>query len=160
MNWNMNPAPIGHRRSHGYTLLELMIVVMVIGIMAAIALPAYTRYITKSRRAAAEACLSMYAEYMERFYTTNLRYDQDTTGKALDSTALAALNLSCAATTATGPYYTYSFSAASTQNTYSLQAVPSGRQATNDAQCGTLTIDQTGKRQISGTADLNTCWQH
>ena len=51
-------------RSRGFTLIELMIVVAIIAILAAIAYPTYTNYITKTRRNAATACLSEYANYM------------------------------------------------------------------------------------------------
>jgi len=157
------PPPASSRRGAGYTLIELMVVVLVISIITLVAIPAYTRYVTKSRRAAAEACLSSYAEYLERFYTTNLRYDQDNaaTPNAMNTAALTALNLSCAASQATGQYYSYGFASGQpTQSTYTLQAAPAGTQSTNDQKCGTLSLDQTGKRGISGTADLNTCWAH
>jgi type IV pilus assembly protein PilE len=146
-------------RSPGYSLIELMFVILVIGIVAAIAIPAYTRYITKSRRVSAEACLATYATYLERFYTTNLSYAADSGGNALDNTALAALAMPCAkAQTGTGQYYSYSFAATSTQSTYQLQAMPIGSQASADARCGALGIDQAGTRSVSGNSPVSACW--
>ena len=137
----------------GFTLIELMIVLVVVGILAAVAYPSYVSYITRSRRAAAEACLSNYATYMERYYTTNMRYDQTTNGVA---NTLPALD--CASSQNTGSNYTYGFAAGPTQSTYTIQAAPSGIQQSRDSACGTLTIDQTGQRGISGTSTVTQCW--
>jgi type IV pilus assembly protein PilE len=150
-------------RSRGFTLIELMIVVAIIAILAAIAYPTYTNYITKTRRAAATACLSEYANYMERFYTTNLRYDQDASGTPNDITKVI---LDCAAQSQTGQYYSYASAAAPalSQSTFRIIAKPLGIQSTRDTQCGVLGIDQTGQRYYGGgssdAAGLSVCWQH
>ena len=137
----------------GFNLIELMVVLLVVAILTAVAYPAYISYMTRSRRAAAEACLSNYATYMERFYTTNLRYDQDTLG---NSVTLPTLD--CATSQNTGAYYNYSFEDAPTQSTYTVKAVPTGVQQTRDTKCGTLTLDQTGQRGDSGTGAVSQCW--
>ena len=141
-------------RGAGFTLIELMIVVAVIAILAAIAYPSYVSYITKTNRKAAEGCLSQYANYMERYYTTNLRYDQDTAGNKLTT----LLGLDCAASQQTGNNYSYSFNPAPAQSTFTVQAKPIGVQATRDTQCGTLTLDNKGTRTESGTGTVATCW--
>jgi len=140
-------------------LIELMIVLVIIGILAAIAYPSYISTITRSRRAAAEACLSNYADYMERFYTTNLRYDQDSTGKLL---TLSSLDLDCASSQNTGQNYQYSFAASEpTQSTYKLEATPINTPFARDTECATLTLDQTGARDINGgTGTASECWAH
>lgn len=137
------------RPSSGFTLIELMVVVAIVSILAAIALPAYMKYVVKTKRVAAEACLSEYANYMERYYTTNLRYDQDTSG-----TAATLPVLDC--NTKTASDYHYGFAASQpTQTTFTVQAVPQGNQAAKDTQCGTLSINQSGSR---GSNDTTSCW--
>ena len=146
-------------RGAGFSLIELMIVVAIIAILAGIALPSYTRHVVKTKRVAAQACLSEYASYMERYYTTNLRYDHDTSATPVAnpvSTAPATLVLDCASAQRTGADYSYALPAASlSASSYSLTATPVGAQATRDAQCGMLSLDQTGAR---GPATAG-CWQ-
>lgn len=139
----------------GFTLIELMIVVAIIAVLSAIAYPSYITYITKSRRVAAEGCLSQYANYMERYYTTNLRYDQDTTG-----TAITFPVLDCGSTQQTGAYYQYSWPTAPTAATYTMAAVPIVPQSTRDKTCATLTLNQAGTRTANGAAVVagSGCW--
>lgn len=147
------------QRSRGFTLIELVIVVLIIAILAAIAVPSYTNYITKTRRNAASGCLAQYANYMERYYTTNLRYDQDASGNAF-----VQPTLDCMSAAQTGDYYTYPFAAGQpTQSTYTIQAVPQGVQSSRDTTCGTLALDEKGQRYYqsnkSDAAGLDTCWK-
>lgn len=149
----------GEARNGGFTLMDVLIAVAIVGILAAIAFPSYTQSIVKTKRRAAEVCLASFATHMERYYTTNLRYDQTVAGVAMNTTALRALNLDCASVRNTGADYTYGFGANSpTASTYSLVATPTGRQASKDAKCGSLSIDQTGTRDVTGTDGVSKCW--
>jgi type IV pilus assembly protein PilE len=67
-------------RSTGFTLIEVMIVVAIISLLAAIALPSYQSYVARSNRAAAKTQLLQAAQYMQRFYAANDRYDADRAG--------------------------------------------------------------------------------
>ncbi|WP_020648881.1 type IV pilin protein [Solimonas variicoloris] len=147
----------GARRQSGFTLIELIIAVAIVGILAAIAYPSYINSITKTKRRAAEVCLSSYATFMERFYTTNLRYDEDLAGNAMNSAALQALGLDCASDQNTGKDYSYAFESVAAA-AYTLKAVPIDAQADRDTRCGTLTLDHTGTRGATGSAGVAECW--
>jgi type IV pilus assembly protein PilE len=138
----------------GFTLLELMVVVAIIAILAALAVPSYTKHVVKTKRVAAQACLSEYANYMERYYTTNLRYDKDSSAApAANPVSTGALVLDCASPAQTGNDYRYTTSSLGTVS-YTLTATPQGAQATRDATCGTLSLDQTGAREPTTAG----CW--
>lgn len=152
-------------RSRGFTLMELVIVVAIIAILAAIAVPTYTSYIVRTKRNAAEACLSEYANYMERYYTTNLSYaaSPGPTGTPNPvSTNPATLVLDCAMSQQTGGDYSYTVSNL-TPSTYTMVATPINAQSTRDTQCGVLGINQSGQRFYQSTlndpAGLTACWR-
>ena len=63
----------------GVTLMELMIVVVVIGILTAIAYPSYRQYVAKAKRNEAKSCLLQIATLQERYYLQNATYTSDMT---------------------------------------------------------------------------------
>jgi type IV pilus assembly protein PilE len=138
------------RAPAGFSLIELMIVVAIVAILAAVALPSYQAYVVRTQRAAAAACLAEMAQFMERVYTTNLRYDLNNAA----ATALPAAQ--CRNDIATR--YTIAL-AASAQRTFSVTATPQGAQASADGECATLSINQAGAKAISGPGTVANCWR-
>ena len=132
-------------RNAGFTLIELMIVVLIISIIAAIAIPGYGRYVARANRGAVKACMTEYAQWYERLYTTTLTYVPG-----------AAPVMGCATESQLNLRYT--IVPASTARTYTITATPTAVQLSRDAGCGTLTLNEAGQKTRSGTAPVTDCW--
>jgi type IV pilus assembly protein PilE len=132
----------GMNRARGFTLIELMVVVAIVAILAAIAIPSYGRYAFRSRRADGQELLLRIATAQERFYATNNKYGDLT-------------DLGFTDPTSEKQYYTASIPASSS-STYTATATPTGVQASD--QCGSLSIDSTGSKTFSGDETNGHCW--
>lgn len=125
----------------GFTLVELLIVVTIVGILAMVAIPGFQDAMRKSRRSDARIALLETAQRLERCYTQFGVYDDD----------------DCViASPADSPDGFYSVTVVRDPGTFSLSAAPQGPQA-SDGACGTFALNQLGERSASGD-DTQHCW--
>lgn len=151
-----NGRPPPSRAPCGFTLTEVLIVVAVIAILAAIAYPSYQLSIGKSWRLKAITCLAELAQGMERRMNTATSYVG--TAPPPNSCVQDALPTWRTIEADFGARYQIGFVAEPTRTAWTLQAVPVGSQVGNDGHCGTLTLDQAGRRTASGSAGAERCW--
>ena len=137
----------------GFTLIEVLIVVVIVGILAAVAIPSYSEYVRRGNRADAKAQLLLLRGWMQQQFTAN-------NGSYLVAGAQPAIPAALSQSPATGTAkFAISFSGAVTATTYTVQATPTG--SYTDPTCGTLSIDNTGLRMVNSTTTstmIDKCW--
>ncbi|WFM70968.1 type IV pilin protein [Halomonas sp. CKK8] len=127
------------RRSAGFTLIELMIAVAIIGILASIAIPSYQGYVERALRADAQAGLMEASQILERCYTASYQYDGGNCS-----------SFSSDATVVSSPDGNYSINIASiSSSTYEVKAIADDRDGCSD---GTMSLDHVGNRRPES------CW--
>jgi type IV pilus assembly protein PilE len=136
-----------HRKAAGFTLIEVMIAVVIIGIVAGIAVPSYSNYMTDARRTDAISFLSEVAGEQVRYFSDNNQYA--TTMKELGYGAAATF------TTPEGHYMVSVNNATALKFLLTATPVTGGKQA-SDAECANFTISNTGQRKSTGTK--TDCW--
>jgi len=144
--------------SDGFTLIEAMITVVILGVVSAVAYPGLVEYMNRGKRSDVRVLLMENAQYMERFYTENNSYLI-----SLSGTQPVLPNLvSPKNSTGTQVQYQLEFSPASprTARTYSLDARPVNKMAGDP--CATFTVNNFGQRTITGTLGASKtqdlCW--
>ena len=125
-----------HQRLNGFTLIELMIVVAIIGILAAIAIPMYSDYVTRSRRADGQATLMQVAPELERCYTQFSKYNDN---------SCSVVNGGVVSETSDQGFYVVTANKLD-ESTFTLTATPLNKQA-DDSDCKKLTLNHLGEEK-------------
>jgi type IV pilus assembly protein PilE len=140
----------------GFTLLELLIVLLVAGILVSIAYPSYRSYIVKARRSDGQSAILNLASRMERYYSEQNTYQTATIGTGNATDVLSS-------STSPEGWYTLSIPAKSASS-YTLQATPVSTQGTGDTTCQSLTLNNLGAKGIttgpagSPSGTVAKCW--
>ena len=132
------------RNSKGFTLIELMIVVAIIGILAAIAYPSYQEYVRRTHRSEIATLLTSAAQTLERHYSKAGRYANTTEVITADPVGNAF----------------YTLKVERLAQTFTLTATPIATTMMKGDKCGSFKITQTGERSNTGgtVTDTATCW--
>ncbi len=159
MNHRILPHPwVRPGRQRGFTLIEVMVVAAIVAVLAAVAIPSYTSYVARGKRADARGQLLQAAQFMQRFYAANDRYDADRGGTAVENVMPAGLKQS--PQDSATPAYTLTVQSSTTF--YTLTMAPQGSMS-ND-KCGSYRLTADGARaNIVGGATVTAtvrqeCW--
>jgi type IV pilus assembly protein PilE len=133
----------------GFNLTELVIVLGIIAVLMALAVPSYRDFVMKSRRTEAKELLYTAAQRQQQYFTMHNRYTAD------------AGQLSVPATSTNG-YYNLAIAAGTTgsiNTSYLLTATPvSGTSQAGDSACGTYSLNSLGTKTVSGSQTTPPCW--
>jgi type IV pilus assembly protein PilE len=147
----MRPDRKLSRRERGFTLIEVMVVLVVLALLAGVALPSYQSSVRKSRRADARAALVTTAQLMERYSTEH-------TGSGYSTATLSTIAGPTVVAKPASDNGFYQLSLTNlTATTFTLLATPQSAQASDG--CATFTLDERGVRGVSGgTLAVADCW--
>ncbi|MFM8333400.1 MAG: type IV pilin protein [Candidatus Methylumidiphilus sp.] len=153
------------RQQKGFSLVELMVALAIVGILAAISYPSYTGHMMKTRRVDAQGSLAGLSAAMERYFTENNTYAGaagTTSGGVVTPADTGAPRIYPTQSPIDGAtkYYNLTISAADASS-YTLRATPISTSTQASDKCAILTLTSTGLRGAvtSGGTAISGCWQ-
>jgi type IV pilus assembly protein PilE len=146
----------GRGSAGGISLIELMIVLVIMAVLLAVAMPAYRGQVLKTRRSLARAELLALAVRQEQFFVNHKAYATDLTDLGFADSPYG-IDAEGNTVAPDDPERVYLIAIDSSLSPYSLSATPQLRQS-DDRLCGTLSLDLRGIKGVSGTGSVAQCW--
>ncbi len=151
------PSEKAPQKQTGVTLIELMIVIVILALVVGFAYPSYMNYVVDTKRTAATSILLQVADRQQQFFMDNKRFANDLTNLGFANNPLVIADDGRTMANAADSASTYSVALTNvTATTYTITAAPLNSQAARDAECGSLTLNQTLTKGSNGGSD---CWK-
>ena len=148
------------QKQRGFTLIELMITVAIVGILAAIALPNYTQYVQRGHRAGAKNALLALAQRLEQNYTLAASYAVLQDGTTISDTTISNWGMNQVPVSGSARYIISFQTGSPTTIAFTIIATPTGAQASDT--CGVMSLDNRNLKSAAGQNNRHQltrdCW--
>jgi type IV pilus assembly protein PilE len=146
------------KRTKGFTLIEMLVVVGMIAALTALALPAYSKYVDRSRRVEGQALANMVAQRQERFFSTYNKYTSSLTGSGNAGLGMTASPGCGGSICSENGFYTVAVVTSNNDQEFTVTVTPRASTTQDDDKCGSLRLQGSGAKSYTGLETNGKCW--